>query len=68
MSTSDYYAEIGLKAAKRAARKVAERANLEQRAIPFWKNGKVVHEIPPLFDPNSDNVAGQPNTAPDPGK
>lgn len=53
MNKSDYYAEIGMKAAQRAARKVIERANLENKPIPVWKDGKVEYEIPPL--PNQNN-------------
>ena len=48
MNQHDYYAEIGLKAAKRAARKVIEKANKENMPIPIWKDGKVVYEIPPV--------------------
>ncbi len=55
MSTNGYYAEIVMKAAKRAAYKVIERANLEKRPIPIWKDGKVVHEIPPM--PNDESFS-----------
>ncbi len=48
MNKSDYYADIGMKAAKRAARKVIEHANKENEPIPIWKNGKVEYEIPPI--------------------
>lgn len=48
MNKTDYYAEIGMKAAKRAAQKVIEQANRENRPIPVWKNGKVEYEVPPV--------------------
>jgi len=48
MKKSDYYAEIGMKAAKRAAKKVKERSNRENRPIPIWEDGKIKHEIPPI--------------------
>lgn len=48
MNKSDYYAEMGMKAAKRAAQKVIEQASRENRSIPIWKNGKVEHEVPSI--------------------
>lgn len=55
MKKGDYYAEIGMKAAKRAARKVVERANRENKPIPVWKNGKIEYEIPPIPDKQTGN-------------
>jgi len=46
MNKSDYYAEIGMKAAKRAAKKTIENANREKRPIPIWEKGRIKHEIP----------------------
>ena len=48
MDKSEYYAEIGMKAAKRAAQKVIEQAYRENRPIPIWKNGKVEYEVPSI--------------------
>lgn len=48
MNKGDYYAEIGMKAATRAAIKVIVQANRENRPIPIWKNGKVEYEIPSI--------------------
>ena len=33
-------------AMKRAAEKVAEKARKENRAIPIWKNNRVVYDVP----------------------
>ncbi len=33
-------------ALNRAAEKVAEKARKENRAIPIWKNNRVVYEVP----------------------
>ena len=43
---SKVYAELGLKAAKRAAKKVRKDAFLYQRRIPVWVNGKKEFKIP----------------------
>ena len=50
MNKGDYYGEIALKAAKRAALNVIKQARLENRAIPIWKDGKIVHEVPSIPD------------------
>ncbi len=46
MKKHSRYAEMGLKALKRAAAKVAEDARKNNYKIPIWKNGRIVHEIP----------------------
>lgn len=45
-------AEIGLKSAKQAARKVRKDAYLNQRKIPVWINGKTEFIIPE--DPDNE--------------
>ena len=50
MNDAEYYAKIGLQAAKRAARKVVEQAHRDNRPIPVWDGEKVQHIIPPLPD------------------
>ncbi len=46
MNKSDYYAQIGLKAAKRAAKKVVEQANKENQALPIWKKDHIEYQVP----------------------
>nr|VFK16482.1 MAG: hypothetical protein BECKLPF1236A_GA0070988_101483 [Candidatus Kentron sp. LPFa]VFK25403.1 MAG: hypothetical protein BECKLPF1236C_GA0070990_1002110 [Candidatus Kentron sp. LPFa] len=50
MIDSNYYAEIGMQAAQRAARKVIERAHRENRPMPIWNGERVEYRIPPLSD------------------
>ncbi len=47
---SGYYAEIGLKAAKRAALKVFEKALKDNRPIPIWNGEKVEYRMPLELD------------------
>ena len=49
-----HYLEVGLRAAKRAARKVAVKAQQENREIPIWRDGRVVYEVP--VPSEADNV------------
>jgi hypothetical protein len=49
MKKYNKYSILGLKALQRAAKKVAEDAKRNQYKIPFWKNGKVVYEMPEMF-------------------
>ena len=50
-TNAKYYAQIGLQAAIRAAKKVIEQASKENRPLPVWNGEKVEYCIPPL--PNS---------------
>lgn len=43
-----YYAQIGLQAAERAARKVIEQAHKDNKPMPIWDGEKVDYQIPPL--------------------
>lgn len=47
MENKQFYIDVALKAAQRAANKVAEKACKEKRPLPIWKNGRVEFEIPP---------------------
>lgn len=49
MKEHNKYAEIGLKALKRAALKVAEDARKNKYKIPVWKNGRIEFEIPGII-------------------
>ena len=46
MNKSDYYAQIGLKVAERAARKVMEQANKENQPLPIWKQDHIEFQVP----------------------
>jgi hypothetical protein len=46
MKKTTNYAELGLKALKRAAEKVAEDARQKNMKIPVWKNGRIEYIIP----------------------
>ncbi len=46
MKKHNKYALLGLKALERAAAKIAENARKNNYAIPVWKNGRIVYEIP----------------------
>ena len=43
-----YYARIGMQAAKRAARKVIEKAHRDNKPMPIWDGERVQYQIPPL--------------------
>lgn len=43
-----YYAEIGMKAARRAAEKVIILAHQENKPMPVWDGEKVQYTIPPI--------------------
>ncbi len=43
---SENYAEMGMRALKRAAAKVAEDARRYNYKLPIWKNGRIEYEIP----------------------
>ncbi|NIA08377.1 MAG: hypothetical protein GWP10_01035 [Nitrospiraceae bacterium] len=45
---SESYAMLGLKALKRAVRKVAANARRNNLKIPIWKDGKVEYVIPEI--------------------
>jgi hypothetical protein len=49
MKKHNKYTEIGLKALKRAALKVAEDARKNKYKIPVWKNGHIEFEIPGII-------------------
>ncbi len=46
MKKHNKYAEIGLKALKRAAAKVAEDARKNKHKIPVWRDGRIEFVIP----------------------
>ena len=46
-ATSDY-AELGLRALKRAAKKIAENARKSGSKIPIWRNGRIEYVIPEI--------------------
>ena len=50
-TNAKYYAQIGLQAAKRAAKKVIEQASKDNRPLPIWNGEKVEYCIPPLANP-----------------
>nr|VFK42928.1 MAG: hypothetical protein BECKTC1821D_GA0114238_101427 [Candidatus Kentron sp. TC]VFK42938.1 MAG: hypothetical protein BECKTC1821E_GA0114239_102221 [Candidatus Kentron sp. TC]VFK57278.1 MAG: hypothetical protein BECKTC1821F_GA0114240_101628 [Candidatus Kentron sp. TC] len=50
MKDSKYYAEIGMRAARRAARKVVEQAHRDNKPMPVWNGERVEYIIPPLPD------------------
>jgi len=54
MENKQYYIDVALRAAQRAANKVAEKACKENRPLPVWKNGRVEFEIPPCPEENSE--------------
>ena len=43
---SDFYAKAGMRALMRAAAKVVKKAREENRPLPYWKDNRVVYEIP----------------------
>ena len=56
MNEHKYYAEIGLKALKRAAAKVAEDARRNNYKIPIWENGRIIYITPGLDTEANDAV------------
>jgi len=56
MKKHNKYAVIGLKALRRAAKKVAEDARKNKYKIPIWKNGKIEYEIPGLTSKQSGKI------------
>ena len=54
MENKQFYIDVALKAAQRAANKVAEKACKEKRPLPIWKNGRVEFEIPPCPKQNTE--------------
>jgi len=57
MKKQNKYAEIGLKALKRAAKKVAEDARKNEYKIPVWRDGRIQFEIPGI----TTEQLGQPD-------
>ena len=56
MEKRDTYHEMGLRALKRAAEKVAEDARKNNYKFPIWRNGRIEFEIPQLNkDQNRSN-------------
>ena len=55
MKKHNKYATLGLKALKRAAVKVAEKAKKNNYKIPIWKNGHIVYEIPKIITEQVDS-------------
>ena len=51
MKKYNEYTEMGLRAMKRAAKKVNEDARKNNYKIPIWKNGKVEY-----IDPSKKNI------------
>lgn len=56
MEKNNEYTEMGLRAMKRAAKKVYEDARKNNYKIPIWKNGKVEY-----IDPAKENISQHPN-------
>jgi len=57
MTTQNQYAILGLRALKRASKKVAENAIKNNYKLPFWINGKVEYKTPSLIiDQPKDSV------------
>lgn len=52
MNKYNEYTEMGLRAMKRAAKKVYEDARINNYKIPIWKNGKVEY-----IDPAKENIS-----------
>ncbi len=50
MPKHSIYAEMGLRALRRAARKVAEDAIRNNYKLPIWQNGRVQYITPKLTD------------------
>ena len=48
MEDKNDYAKMGLRALRRAAKKVYEEARKNNTKIPIWENGKVVYIAPTL--------------------
>jgi ribosomal protein S5 len=47
------YSQLGLKALKRAVSKAADEAKKNNLKIPYWENGKIIFEVPPLITEQS---------------
>ena len=45
---NDDYAALGLRALKRAAKKIAENARKDGSKIPIWRNGRIEYIIPEI--------------------
>ena len=45
---SDDYAALGLRALRRAAKKIAENARKDGSKIPIWRNGRIEYIIPEM--------------------
>jgi hypothetical protein len=56
MKKHNKYAEIGLKALKRAALKVAEDARKNKYKIPVWKDGCIEFKIPGIVTEQSGAI------------
>jgi hypothetical protein len=48
MEKHNKYAIIGLKALRRAAKKVADEARKGNYTIPVWNNGRIEYKIPSI--------------------
>jgi len=46
MNNKQYYVDIAIKAAKRAAHKIAEKARKENCPLPVWKKDHIEFEVP----------------------
>ncbi|MFT4927154.1 MAG: hypothetical protein ACI8WB_003260 [Phenylobacterium sp.] len=53
MNDKEHYVEIAMKAVKRAAHKVAEKAHQENRPLPIWRDGRIVFEVPSVSGKNN---------------
>lgn len=61
------YAALGLKALRRAARKVAENASKNNMAIPVWRKGRVEYIAPEYLLNSATDTTGM-EAAEDPNK
>ena len=60
MRESNDYAELGLKALQRAAKKVAENAKKNNYKIPIWSKGRVEYLIPEVSTEQWDGEDEKP--------
>jgi len=59
MRKHNIYAELGLKALKRAAAKAAEDARKNNYKIPVWRDGRITFEIPGIITEQLHSPGGK---------
>ena len=60
---SDDYAALGLRALRRAAKKIAEDARKDGSKIPIWRNGRIEYIIPEIDTEQVAAVDRRPATS-----